>query len=170
MRRAAAAAALIWLAAAPAIAAAAAAVRASPVRPAATASLCRVDERPLFVCPLGRKLAAVCAGAGTATYRFGRVGHAELQATGLGFAERMYSGGGEAQISFARNGYRYVLYDRTVRTGFDAEGHNDPQTTRGLIVRHGDSIRSSAACREAGTVGIAAETASRIPPGSFVPH
>ena len=50
------------------------------------------------------------------------------------FASVPYSGGGEAQLSFTRGPYRYVVYSRVVRTNFTAGEPNDPQLDDGVLV------------------------------------
>lgn len=113
---------------------------------AASASLCTPDETILFSCPIRDKLVSVCGQAsGRAVYRFGRV---ELQSGGLSHSRRGYSGGGESQIRFERGAYRYILFDKTVRTGFD--GRNDPQSSSGLVIQRGDRRVSSTTCDGSG--------------------
>ena len=54
------------------------------------------------------------------------------------------------QIYFQSNGYRYIVYDRTLRRGFGADGHNDPQSSSGLVVQKGGRIVSSTRCGRRG--------------------
>ena len=136
-------------------------------RRAASVTLCRGSEKPLFACPFGVKQVAVCGGEGGAIYRFGRPGHVDLHATGLGYAEKAYSGGGETQISFAQGGYRYIVFDRTVRTGFAADGHNDTQFSAGLVLKHGDTTISTMLCTTDASI---AATATALPATAFIPH
>ncbi len=136
--------------------------------PAISATLCRADEQPLFSCPLATRLVAVCGGADGAVYRFGRPGHVELEATVLGLAETAFSGGGETQISFRHGGYRYIVFDRTVRTGFAADGHNDSQFSAGLVVQRGDTTVSTQLCRTDATIKAAA--AKVLPRSTFQSH
>lgn len=105
---------------------------------------CAADEQELFSCAAGAKQIAVCGvtnaqGQKTAQYRYGS-GKPEIVLDGGRFASVGYSGGGEAQIEFANGGVRYIVYSRTVRTGFDEEG-NKPEFTDGvLVVRDGQPI------------------------------
>ena len=106
---------------------------------------CASTEEELFSCTAGAKRIAVCGvtnaqGQKTAQYRFGDAEAAEIVLDGGRFASVPYSGGGEAQIEFANGGVRYIVYSRTVRTGFDDEG-NKPEFTDGvLVVRDGKPI------------------------------
>lgn len=130
-------------------------------------SLCARGETSLFSCPIGGKLVSVCGRAGGgATYRYGRPGRVEMRATDLRFAQRGYSGGGEQQIWFANSGYRYVIYDRVVRTAFGADGKHDPQASAGLMVQHGGRTVSNRGCGG----GIASRAAGAMPRGDFVEH
>ena len=102
---------------------------------------CATDEQELFSCAAGNKRIAVCGvtnaqGQKTAQYRYGS-GKPEIVLDGGRFANVAYSGGGEAQIAFANGGVRYIVYSRTVRTGFDEEG-NKPEFTDGVLVLRDD--------------------------------
>jgi hypothetical protein len=142
---------------------------APPARP----TLCTAAERPVFSCPIGAKTVSVCAprrGAAILAYRFGRPGRIELaHRGGLTLAERGYSGGGETQLSFARNGYRYVVYDRTVRTGLAADGRNEPAFDQGLVVVRGGRVVSHRRC-SAESGGMDGRAVARLPRGTFVEH
>ncbi|GAB5349927.1 hypothetical protein [Alteriqipengyuania sp. 357] len=113
--------------------------------PAVAKVACAADEKELFSCTAGTKRLAVCGvtnaqGQKTAQYRFGNAGKPEIVLDGGRFANVPYSGGGESQIEFANGGVRYIVYSRTVRTGFDDEG-NKPEFTDGvMVVRGGDVI------------------------------
>lgn len=119
----------------------------------AAASLCAPGETPLFQCRVGRKMAAVCGGrAGGATYaqyRFGRPGALELtypqSRSGAGTMRRAlipFSGGGEAQFHFTNAGHQYVVFSRTVRTGF-GDGPNNPEFSAGInVLRGGRTLRT----------------------------
>jgi len=93
-------------------------VSSKPLSDFAAGSLCHVSEAVLATCRGHGEIASVCSATqGSATYRFGHPRRIELQSTGLHSAQRMYSGGGETQISFVRLGYEYVIFDETIRTG-----------------------------------------------------
>ena len=117
-------------------------------------SLCANGELAIFSCPVaGGDIASVCVtqdGQGTdfAQYRFGTapdaVDLAWPKSAGQGqlaWASVAYSGGGEAQISFARGDIRYVVYSRIVRTNFTAGEPNNPEITDGvLVLDHGEPV------------------------------
>jgi hypothetical protein len=65
------------------------------------------------------------------------------------WSRHAYSGGGETQIAFARNGFDYVVYSRVVRTGFGPEGRHDPQDQAGVFVKKGGRTISDRRCTEA---------------------
>lgn len=132
-------------------------------------SLCLRGETPVFSCAIETRRVAVCGDGRHAIYRFGRPGRIELQIRGGSVAMRSYSGGGETQLGFARRGYRYVVYDRTVRTAFGADGRHDPASTAGLLISHAGRLLSKRECREPG----AALDVAAIPPlptGKFLEH
>tara|TARA_R100000049_G_scaffold4928_1_gene12356 strand:+ start:4418 stop:5035 length:618 start_codon:yes stop_codon:yes gene_type:complete len=118
--------------------------------PAVAKVACAADEQELFSCAAGSKQIAVCGvtnaqGQRTAQYRFGGSGKPEIVLDGGRFASVGYSGGGEAQIEFANGGVRYIVYSRTVRTGFDEEG-NKPEFTDGVLVVRGDDVIAERNC------------------------
>lgn len=132
------------------------------------AALCMPAETPLFTCTLGTRRASVCQTGGKAIYRYGRPGRIELSTQWLTLASRSFSGGGETQIAAANNGYSYTMFDRTVRTGFGADGRNDPQSETGLVVRRGSKQLSSRRCDN--DTPISSRSREVIPGGLFVPH
>ena len=139
---------------------------------AAPASLCTTKETDIFSCPIHGKIVSVCGlSPGQAEYRFGRPGQVELQGRDLHIGEQGYSGGGEDQIYFQSNGYRYIVYDRTLRTGFGADGHNDPQSSSGLVDQKGGRTVSSTRCGGEGDQPVKTGEGERfIPTGGFVDH
>lgn len=135
------------------------------------ASLCNADEAVLLSCTIGRRMASVCGQTpGHSVYRFGRPGRIELTAGGLRHASRSYSGGGESQIHFSRNGYSYILYDRTVRTGFGPDGKRDPQFSRGLVVRSEKRKLLDSQCRGNGGAMLSGNLPRFMPAGKFLDH
>lgn len=125
---------------------------------AAAKSLCRSGEKVLFQCMVaGGKLVALCAppdGEAIVHYRFGRPGAVELAHSGGGaegfrWAQAGYSGGGEAQVSFTREGHEYVVYSRTIRTGFGPDGHNNPKFEDGVFVRKDGRLIADRRCPDA---------------------
>jgi hypothetical protein len=135
------------------------------------ASLCDVGETVLFSCPLRGRLVSVCGQApARSIYRFGRPGRIELQSRDLRHASRMFSGGGESQIHFERDGYRYILFDRTVRASFASEGRNEPQVSSGLLVQHAGRLRTSTPCGGSGEAAVSSALAAYMPEGVYIPH
>lgn len=111
-----------------------------PEDPAGERYLCSAAERVVFGCHLADgRVAAVCAspakadGAITFQYRFGTAKHLELSyppkpaaaADHFTLSTAPFSGGGATHLRFSIGAYDYVLFDRTVRTGFDTT--NDPE-------------------------------------------
>ncbi len=122
------------------------AASARPASQPAGHSLCMAGETRIFSCPLGAKQVSVCGAGKQAVYRYGRPGKIELVSRSMTLAEQGYSGGGETQIQVTNNGYSYILFDRTVRTGFGPDGRHDPAFSSGLLVRRGGRILSSKRC------------------------
>lgn len=121
-------------------------------------SLCRKDERVVFACNLGKKMVSLCAsGGGSAKYQYraGTSQHLELQfpetlsrAEGhFWFSSRPFAGGGSAHIRFKNADYEYILFDYTVRTGFDPNGLNNPQFGSGVAVLQGGNVISMRTCK-----------------------
>ncbi|MCP9222704.1 hypothetical protein MKP08_08100 [Erythrobacter sp. LQ02-29] len=118
--------------------------------PKVTSVACAQDEQELFACTAGSKRIAVCGvtdaqGRKTAQYRFGSSDKVELVLDGGRFANTAYSGGGESQIQFANGDVRYIVYSRTIRTGFDEDG-NKPEFTDGVWVVRGDENLADRQC------------------------
>lgn len=122
--------------------------------PDALGSLCARGDEVIFSCAIGRKIVSVC-GRRTpeqgpiVQYRFGAPGDIELAfpvagESGLTYTRETYSGGGALQIGFARGGYDYAVYSRTIRTGF--RGRNNPQFSDGVMVSRGGRLVSNLAC------------------------
>ena len=163
----------VSLAAAVAAALAAAVIlgRETPAAAASAASLCTSGEKALFSCPVRGKIVSICKmQTGKAAYRFGRPGRVELQSRDLHVAERGYSGGGEDQVWFQANGFRYVVYAKTMRTDVGSGGRNDPQSTSGLVVQKDGHVVSSMGCGGEGDQPILSEAYHILPRGDFVEH
>ena len=124
-----------------------------------TASACAETEATIFSCTIrdGRTV-AVCVqrdeqGRQYAQYRFGQRDEPPELAWPTSFDERgmqwasvPYSGGGEAQLSFARGDVRYVIYSRVIRTNFTPGEPNDPRFEDGAYVYRGERRISSLPC------------------------
>ena len=137
---------------------------------ASNTSLCKPSESTLFACPIAKGLLSACRHKGVATYRFGRPGRIELEIRGGRFAQRGYSGGGEAQILFQRKDHSYVVYDRLVRSAFGADGRNEPQSTSGLLVQRRGRTLSNRQCIGKGEYSIDRRGAAHVPSGPFTEH
>jgi hypothetical protein len=99
--------------------------------PAAGATLCNSDERIVFSCSAGSRIASICASSdlsktqGSIQYRFGRPGRLELvypeAATAPGEAFQagmlMFSGGGGAWLRFRRGLVDYTIFSATGKWG-----------------------------------------------------
>ena len=133
-------------------------------------SFCARPEVTLFSCPVGVKTVSVCAHGGQAVYRYGKVPRIEIEGHRLKFAETAFSGGGESQIVFENNGYRYIVYDSTVRTSFGADGKHDPKFMTGLIVQKAGRTISNASCVGTGDSGMSPNASKSMPAGTYVPH
>ncbi len=133
--------------------------------------LCLPSETVIAACTSGRRVATVCGLArGQAVYRFQRAGRTEMQARGLHYARRMYSGGGETQIHFSRGRFHYILFDSTIRTGFGADGHNDPEFVSKLLVQQARKTIKSMSC-EGGTAVLRSTFLENfVPSGNFIEH
>ena len=118
---------------------------AAPAQPRLAESLCRPPESVLFTCRVGTKTVSICGQQerGGAVYRYGRLSHIELEISDLRRAHTGWPGGGETQVYADTPTYRYVVYDRMVRTGFDDEGHNRSEMTEGLMVQSGGRTLSN---------------------------
>lgn len=132
------------------------------------ASLCTPDETPLFSCAIKLKQVSVCGSGSQAIYRFGQPGKIELSSRDLTIASHGYSGGGETQIAATNKGYTYIVYDKTMRTGFDQDGRNAPVSTSGLFIRSGGKTLASKLCDDDAPIATRARTI--LPSGAFVPH
>lgn len=135
-------------------------------------SLCHEQEVTIAACPIGRKLVSVCGwGKRQSVYRFGTPDRIELEARDLNVAKQGFSGGGETQIHFTKGIYRYILYDRTVRSGFGAEGQNDPQFSAGLIVQKNRRRLAERPCTTNTGAFIYSDLAGRyIEAGEYIEH
>ena len=107
---------------------------------------CAEDERTTFSCPtVGGKRISVCGKDGEVEYRFGAQ-QAELTIAGGRFGSVPFSGGGEAQIAFAKGDTRYIVFSRTVRTNFTAGEPNNPEFTDGVMVVEGERKIAEGLC------------------------
>ena len=148
------------------------AVAAAPGSARLSVSLCRGQEVTIATCPIGKKLVSVCGwGKGQSVYRFGRSDRIELEVRDPHLAEQIFSGGGEAQIHFTKGVYRYILFDKTVRSGFGAESQNDPQFSAGLIVQKNGQRLTERLCSMTTGAFINADLAAHyLEAGKYIEH
>ncbi|HLJ26426.1 MAG TPA: hypothetical protein VKY85_06935 [Candidatus Angelobacter sp.] len=120
--------------------------------------LCQKDEQVVFGCNLGNKIVSLCASSGPSPrfqYRAGSSKHMELQFPSVPgpaqdnfwFSSTAFSGGGSAHIRFKIADYEYLLFDYTMRTGFGADGHNNPEFGAGVAVLRGGNVISTQSCK-----------------------
>lgn len=149
-------------------------------------NLCGAGETPLFQCvTTGGKQVAVCAAKGgspAVQYRFGAPGRLELTypaagSRGVGtmrWASTAYSGGGEMQIQFDNGGVTYVVYAGMYRTGFGADGKNNPVDELGVLALRSGKVISRRKCTAAPVQGGAHDwinepaTKAALPEGKFI--
>lgn len=147
---------------------------------AAAPGLCRAGETMIFQCRVRREFAAICGGEQGgrryAQYRFGTPGRIALtyprgaaEGSGsLNFARIPFSGGGELQFNFTNGGYDYLLYSRTIRTGFAPGGTNNPRQEDGVLVRRNGRMVSNRACTDS-SEGVG-DIEAFVPRGDYVEH
>ena len=108
--------------------------------------------------------------------KFGREGYVELAAIDLHFAQHAFWSGGETQVYADAPTHSYVVYDRMVRTGFDAEGHNRSEMAEGLVVQTEGRTVLSIQCAlpkpfdEQTAVFDQRLIEKLVPEGEYVPH
>jgi hypothetical protein len=112
--------------------------------------LCTIKETVIFNCELRKSVSSLCQSAenGVIIYRNGVGGKIILQVSDdeknerdvFYFSNTPYAGGGEAHIRFARLGYTYYLYDKTVKTD---EG---PTFSAGIVIYKGERKISNLTC------------------------
>jgi hypothetical protein len=144
---------------------------------AAGKSLCNANETAVFQCRMKDKLVSRCASRdfsgsnGTLQYRFGLPDKVELNypqtpqpAQGhFHFSRTAYSGGGATHIRFTNLDYEYILFERTIRTGFGS-GPNNPEFSAGVITRHSGET-STRKCSDDASIN--AEALEAIPAEEF---
>ena len=122
--------------------------------------LCKPEEKLVFGCVLEQKIAAICASAdlspsaGYAQYRYGRPNRIERAYPRplahpdehFVFSHTDFSGGDEGRIRFKIGAKEYTFFHRTTRTGFGADGLNNPQESAGLITRLKGKASKSMEC------------------------
>ena len=133
-------------------------------------SMCRPDEVPLFSCPVGHKMANLCAGQNNVAYRFGHIGQTpELSILStpdwpnVRMGNVVGGGGGqETHIRFTRGDFHYMLFE-----GYPGQYHdaaNGPWA--GLTVINGNvgnQIMRHDCALPAASAGWAEEVGKRAP-------
>ncbi|WP_244788432.1 hypothetical protein [Cupriavidus pauculus] len=118
--------------------------------PVSAEGICTAGEAAIFNCDLRGGAASLCEsnGDGALTYRHKTRNSIDLEISdGDGRSEQVfyfsstpYAGGGEAHIRFAKGGYTYFLYDKTVKT---EEG---PDSSAGIVVYKGNMNTATYVC------------------------
>ena len=138
-------------------------------------SLCTKSELEVFNCKFKAKSLSLCGTADNKTlsstiqYRFGLHNKVELAYPKIAkepsgsfwFSSTGYSGGGEQRVHFRNHQYDYILFDRTIRTGF-GNGPNNPEFSSGLIIKKLGKITSIQKCSN--------NTQLNIPNGMMIPE
>ncbi len=111
------------------------------------AAACAADETPIFTCNFkdGKRVAVCGATEWNGRYRYGG-STPEIEINGGQYASVMYSGGGEAQITFDNGDTRYTVFSRMVRTGFDADGNNVPAISDGIVIERAGKLLAIKLC------------------------
>ena len=144
----------------------------SAVSKAATSSksMCRANEVPLFHCPVGRKVANLCAGQDSVAYRFGKIGQTpELSIistpdwSNVRMGTVVGGGGGqETHIRFTRGDFHYMLFE-----GYPGQYHdaaNGPWAGLTVIKGNaGNQIMRHDCVLPAASAGWAEEVGKRTP-------
>jgi len=124
-------------------------------------------ERVAFSCHAGDHVATVVRSGSVLAYRSMRRARLELQIVGGTIARTGYSGGGEVQVVFRNGPWTYVVYQRTLRTGFD--GRNNPSFEAGVDVLRNSTVIGRRRC-DHGDVQFDDRAISGLPEGQFVDH
>jgi hypothetical protein len=123
-------------------------------------------ERTVFTCRIGDRTASVVRDGANMAYRSFRRGGLELQLPGGRYAQQGFSGGGELQAIFRNGPWTYVVYQRTIRTGFD--GTNDPSFDAGVDVLRQGRVIARRLCDDVGAQFD--DPLNGIPHGAFIEH
>jgi hypothetical protein len=127
-------------------------------------------QQTLFSCQFGARQVSFCHGAGGVVARHADQGEPVRVSADIAGAKRVFSGGGETQVSFINAGRRYIVYDRTERTALGRDGRHDARSSTGLLVMKGGQRLAEVECRSATRYGDPAVAAERLPTVDFVDH
>ena len=126
-----------------------------------------VSGQIAFRCRIGGDLISVRRSGPDLSYQVSAHGRVKFHITRGYLARTGYSGGGELQAVFQNGAWTYLVYERTIRTGFG--GHNAPSFTAGVdVLRNGTTV-SRRSCREARTQ-FSSAAITNMPEGNFVEH
>jgi hypothetical protein len=113
--------------------------------------MCKGREMVIFNCETKKSVSSLCESkeSGVLSYRNGVAGKINLELSDNGirrgqifyFSSTPYAGGGEAHIRFARSGYAYYLYDKSIKT------EDGPAFSAGIVVYRGERKISSLVCK-----------------------
>lgn len=131
------------------------------------AGLAPPPHRTAFACDVGKATVVVVQDAGALAYRLVRGRRVEVEVTNGYVARTGFSGGGELQAVFRSDGWTYVVFQRTIRTGFSEA--NEPRFEAGVDVMRGERVVSHRRCRDGGSQ-FHGEILSGLREGAFIEH
>jgi hypothetical protein len=106
-----------------------------------------------YTCTAKGKTISVCQGAKTIVYRYGALGHPELEVVSTGADGKAHlakiTGGGDGSqtsVRFSNAGYEYVVYSAVLGSLTDHPG----EASSGVVVMQGDNEVSTIDCPESG--------------------
>jgi hypothetical protein len=122
--------------------------------------LCIADEKLVFGCVLGEKVASICASAnlssasGYVQYRYGTIKKIELvypkekthPKGHFFFSSTIYGGGDEFRVRFNNEGHDYFAFHKMVRTNFKSGETNDPDESAGIHTRFKNKFDPARRC------------------------
>ena len=131
------------------------------------ASHALASDQIAFRCRIGDDMISVRRSGSDLIYQVSAHGRVKLHVTRGYVAQTGYSGGGELQAVFQSGAWTYVVYERTIRTGF--AGHNAPSFTAGVDVLRNGATVSRRSCRDSRTQ-FSSAAITNMPEGDFVEH
>ena len=131
------------------------------------ASHALVSGQIAFRCRIGGDLISVRRSGPDLSYQVSAHGRVKFHITRGYLARTGYSGGGELQAVFQNGAWTYLVYERTIRTGFAR--HNAPSFTAGVDVLRNGAIVSRRSCRDS-RAQFSSTAITNLPEGDFVEH
>ncbi|HRN60930.1 MAG TPA: hypothetical protein PLF73_00515 [Luteimonas sp.] len=112
---------------------------------------CAAGEQRLFQCVSGERTMSLCADRARDVVRYrvaapGQSFEHVLSTDQVRLGVTAYAGGGEARIRFNDGATEYIAFDRSVRTGFDPDGDNDPEMSAGVVVNEAGGETTTLEC------------------------